>query len=151
MAASLEGSHGGSLAERAVHAEEITAFLERTGHGSSQGLSEAEAERRLGVHGPNRLPESKKKSNVLRLLEQFVNPLVLTLLAAAVIAVVVGFTSGGQHSFLGRFGDAIAILLIVVLNAFLGFYQERRAEAALDALQKLSAPNARVRRGGKVC
>src|SRR5277367_2289301 len=148
MAASLEGSHGGSLAERAVHAEEITAFLERTGYG--QGLSEAEADRRLGVHGPNRLPEAKRKSNVLRLVEQFANPLVLTLLAAAAIAVVVGFTSNHGNGFLARFGDAIAILLIVILNAFLGFYQERRAEAALDALQKMSAPHARVRRGGKV-
>ncbi len=74
----------------------------------------------------------------------------LTLLAAATIAVVVGITSGREHGLLARFGDAIAILLIVVLNAFLGFYQERRAEAALDALQKMSAPNARLRRGGKV-
>ena len=49
-----------------------------------------------------------------------------------------------------RFGDAIAILLIVALNAVLGFYQERRAEAALDALQKMQTPNARVRRGDEV-
>ena len=49
-----------------------------------------------------------------------------------------------------RFGDAIAILLIVVLNAVLGYYQERRAEAALDALQKMQTPNARVRRDDKV-
>src|SRR4029079_14824804 len=61
-----------------------------------------------------------------------------------------GFPGAAGPSLLSRFGDAIAILLIVVLNAFLGYYQERRAEAALDALQKLSAPNARLRRGGKV-
>ena len=77
----------------------------------------------------------------------------LTLLAAAVIAVIVGLTAKGDgtegESLLQRFGDAIAILLIVILNAFLGYYQERRAEAALEALQKLSAPNARVRRDGK--
>ena len=139
-----------SATERAVHAEEITAFLERIEGSSSSGLSAAEAERRLGVHGPNRLPDAPKKSNLLRLVEQFANPLVLTLLAAAAIAVVVGITSGGEHGLLARFGDAIAILLIVILNAVLGFYQERRAEAALDALQRMSAPNARVRRGGKV-
>ena len=137
-------------AVRAVHAENISAFLERVEVSSSAGLTEAEAERRLGAHGPNRLPDEKKKSNLLRLLEQFANPLVLTLLAAAAIAVFVGFTSGHEAGLLARFGDAIAILLIVVLNAFLGFYQERRAEAALDALQRLSAPNARLRRGGKV-
>src|SRR6185437_9657856 len=138
-------------AERAVHAEVITEFLERIEHSSSNGLSQEEAERRLGRYGENRLPEGKKKSNALRLLEQFTNPLVLTLLAAAAIAVFLAFTSGQDIGFLARFGDAIAILLIVIINACLGFYQERRAEAALDALQKLSAPNARVRRGGKAC
>jgi Ca2+-transporting ATPase len=136
--------------EPPVHAEDINAFLERVDVSSSAGLSEAEATRRLEAHGPNRLPEGKKKSNVLRLLEQFANPLVVTLLVAAGIAVVVGLMSSGEEGFLTRFGDAIAILLIVILNAILGYYQERRAEAALDALQKLSAPNARLRRGGKL-
>ena len=139
-----------SEVEPAVHALDINAFLERVDVSSSAGLTEVEAARRLEAHGPNRLPEQKRKSNLLRLLEQFMNPLVLTLLAAAIIAVVVGFTSSSETGILSRFGDAIAILLIVVLNAFLGYYQERRAEAALDALQKLSAPNARVRRGGKL-
>ena len=135
-------------------AEEVGAFLERVGVSSTNGLSEAEVQRLREEHGKNRLPDSPKKSALLRLLEQFANPLVLTLLAAAVIAVIVGFTAKGdggpEESLLQRFGDAIAILLIVVLNAFLGYYQERRAEAALDALQKLSAPNARVRRDGKL-
>ncbi|MFO0759762.1 MAG: cation-translocating P-type ATPase [Byssovorax sp.] len=131
-----------------VHAEDCALFLDRIGVSSSDGLGAEEAEKRLREHGPNKLPEAKKKSAILRILEQFINPLVLTLLAAAAIAVAVGATAEG--SFLTRYGDAIAILLIVILNAFLGYYQERRAEAALDALQKLSAPNARLRRGGKV-
>lgn len=133
-----------------VYAIPIDDFLEHMGVSSTAGLSEEEAAEKLKTHGPNRLPEGKKKSALLRLLEQFVNPLVLTLLAAAIIAIVVGFTAAENESFLARFGDAIAILLIVVLNAFLGYYQERRAEAALEALQKLGAPSARVRRGGKV-
>ena len=136
--------------EPAVHSEDINLFLERVEVSSTAGLSEADAARRLAAHGPNRLPEAKKKSNVLRLLEQFANPLVVTLLVAAGIAVVVGFTASTAQGVLARFGDAIAILLIVILNAILGYYQERRAEAALDALQKLSAPNARLRRGGKL-
>ena len=136
--------------EPAVHAASITDFLERVDVSSTAGLTEKEATERLASHGPNRLPDAKKKSDLLRILEQFANPLVLTLLAAAAIAVVVGVTSSHEAGFLARFGDAIAILLIVILNAFLGFYQERRAEAALDALQKLSAPNARLRRGGKL-
>ncbi len=135
----------------AVHAEEVKAFLTRVAVSSTDGLSEAEAAERLATHGKNKLPEQAKKSAILRILDQFKNPLVLTLLAAAVIAIFVGFTGdAAKLGFLARFGDAIAILLIVVLNAFLGYYQERRAEAALDALQKLSAPAARVRRAGKV-
>ena len=135
----------------AVHAEDVKAFLARVAVSSTDGLSEAEAADRLAKHGLNKLPEPAKRGALLRILDQFKNPLVLTLLAAAVIAIGVGFTGeAAQHSFLARFGDAIAILLIVVLNAFLGYYQERRAEAALDALQKLSAPSARVRRAGKV-
>src|SRR5580700_3341328 len=113
----------------AVHAEDIGTFLERLDHSSSAGLSESEARDRLSRHGPNRLPEGKKKSALLRILQQFINPLVLTLLAAAAIAVVVGISAKSEHGLLGRFGDAIAILLIVILNAFLGYYQERRAEA----------------------
>jgi P-type Ca2+ transporter type 2C len=132
------------------HAEDCDAFLSRVEVSSSAGLSDAEAKRRLEEKGPNRLPEPKKKSALRRIGEQFINPLVLTLLAAAAIAIAVGVTAEQTESFLTRFGDAIAILLIVVLNAFLGYYQERRAEAALDALSKLSAPNARLRRGGKV-
>ncbi|MDI1436690.1 cation-translocating P-type ATPase [Polyangium sorediatum] len=133
----------------AVYAEDIDALLGRLGASSSGGLDEAEAEARLAKYGKNRLPDPPQKSALRRLFEQFANPLVLTLLAAAAIAVVVGFTDH-EGGILHRFGDAIAILLIVILNAFLGYYQERRAEAALDALQKLSAPSARVRRGGKV-
>ena len=82
---------------------------------------------------PTSLPGAKKESAVLKLVAQFANPIVLTLLVAAVIAIVNGASQKGTP-LLARFGDATAILLIVVLNAVLGFVQERRAEAALDAL-----------------
>lgn len=142
---------GGLQKHPPVHAEEVKAFLARVAVSSTDGLTDEDAAERLVKHGKNKLPEPEKKSAILRILDQFTNPLVLTLLAAAVIAVGVGFTGeAAKLGFLTRFGDAIAILLIVVLNAFLGYYQERRAEAALDALQKLSAPAARVRRAGKV-
>jgi Ca2+-transporting ATPase len=135
-----------------THAENIDVLLERLGASSSDGLSSDEAARRLEEYGPNKLPEQEKDPAWLRLLQQFRDPLVLTLLAAAAVAVVVAITTGGapDQTFLGRFADAIAILLIVILNAVIGYYQEQRAEAALEALQKLAAPNARVRRGGKV-
>jgi len=114
-----------------------------------RGLTTAEVESRKEKYGLNKLPDPPRKSKLLQLLEQFINPLVLTLLAAAVVAVIVGFSSN-EGSMLSRFGDAIAILLIVVLNALLGYVQERRAEAALDALQKMTAPTARVKRDGQV-
>jgi Ca2+-transporting ATPase len=148
--ARAKAAPSGGLAIVPPHAEDCDVFLQRVEISSSAGLTEAVVAKLLAEVGPNSLPEGKKKSAIRRIAEQFVNPLVLTLLAAAAIAIVVGFTASSTMSFLARFGDAIAILLIVVLNAFLGYYQERRAEAALDALQRLSAPNARLRRDGKV-
>lgn len=131
------------------HAADVKVLLSALGTDPDAGLSDDEVAKRLREHGPNKLPDPPKKSKLLQFLEQFINPLVLTLLAAAVIATIVGATSH-EGSLLTRFGDAIAILLIVVLNALLGYYQEQRAEAALDALQKMTAPNARVRRAGRV-
>lgn len=111
-----------------------------------RGLAVADAEARLRKHGPNELPSAPPPSALKRILAQFANPIVLTLLVAAVIATVNGASAKSSESFLARFGDAIAIALIVVLNAVLGYYQERRAEQALDALKKMQTPNARVRR-----
>jgi Ca2+-transporting ATPase len=129
--------------------EALDDILSRLGADTAQGLTEAEARARLKRDGPNDLPKPPEKSAVLQLLAQFTNPIVLTLLVAAVIAITDGASRHGEP-FLVRFGDATAILLIVALNALLGFTQERRAEAALAALEKMQTPNARVRRGGKV-
>lgn len=117
---------------------------------NSPGLTTAEAQHRLTQYGPNRLPEAAKKSAVLQLLRQFASPLVLTLLVAAAIATVVAFTSGGEETLLGRFGDALAIAFIVTLNAILGFYQERKAASALNALRRFEVPVTRVWRDGRL-
>ena len=138
------------IAVRPPYAENADHLLERLGVTPADGLSDDEVRRRLVQRGANRLPEPPRKSAILRLLSQFANPLVLTLLGAAAIAVFVGLTSGGEHGFLSKFGDAMAILLIVAVNAALGFVQENRAEAALEALKGMTAPTARVRRGGQV-
>ena len=111
-----------------------------------RGLTRARAAARLAKDGPNELPTPPAPSALKQFLAQLTNPIVLTLIAAAVIAIVNGATRDGAEPFLTRYGDAIAIVLIVVLNAFLGYYQERRAGAALDALKKMQVPNARVRR-----
>ncbi|MCW5832525.1 MAG: cation-translocating P-type ATPase [Labilithrix sp.] len=115
-----------------------------------RGLADDDAEARLDKHGTNELPAAPPPSALKRIIAQFANPIVLTLLVAAVIATINGASAKSNESFLARFGDAIAIGLIVVLNAVLGFYQERRAEQALEALKKMQTPNARVRRGDVV-
>lgn len=116
-----------------------------------KGLTDDQAKARIATYGANELPSSPPPSAFKRIIAQFANPIVLTLLAAAVVATINGASSAsGSASWLARYGDAIAIALIVILNAVLGFYQERRAEAALDALKKMQTPNARVRRGDQV-
>lgn len=132
-----------------VHAEDLPALLDRLGASSSDGLTHAEAQVRLTQHGRNELPEQPGEPNWKRFLAQFTNPIVVTLLVAASIAIFVGVQEA-KGSFLSRFADALAIILIVAINAVIGYYQEQRAEAALDALRKLAAPNARVRRDGVV-
>ncbi|HEV3192326.1 MAG TPA: HAD-IC family P-type ATPase, partial [Polyangiaceae bacterium] len=139
----------GEPSTRPLHTEPPEFLLSRLQSHPAHGLTEAEAEQRLARDGPNELPAQKGKSPLLQLLAQLANPIVLTLLAAAVIALVNGASRTGE-SVMVRFGDATAILLIVVLNAVLGFYQERRAEAALLALEKMQTPTARVRRDDEV-
>ncbi len=131
------------------HAEPIEALLARVITDSAKGLTSAEAQTRLAQQGRNELPPAAKPSALKRLLAQFSNPIVLTLLAAAAIAIYDG-ARRVEEPTLVRFGDAIAILLIVTLNAVLGYYQEARAEAALDALQKMQTPAARVRRDDQI-
>jgi Ca2+-transporting ATPase len=116
-----------------LEAEQALAEL-RSGR---NGLGSREAERRLSEHGMNELAE-KKKIGALRLfLEQFGNLLVIVLIAAALISF-----------FVGEVIDGIVIAIILVINAFLGFYQERKAENALDALKKLTTSKTTVLRDG---
>ncbi|MGD9782458.1 MAG: cation-translocating P-type ATPase [Kiritimatiellia bacterium] len=113
--------------------EEVLADL-RT---SSDGLSAAEAAARLAIHGPNELRETISRPAWKMLLAQFVEPMILILVAAA-------FLSFG----LGDVTEGIAILAIVVLFGVLGFVQEYRAEKAMAALKQMSSPVVRVRRDG---
>ncbi|MHB8125193.1 MAG: calcium-translocating P-type ATPase, PMCA-type [Desulfitobacteriaceae bacterium] len=109
------------------------------------GLSSDEASKRLSEHGENILQAKKKKTNVQRFVEQFKDVMILILILAALISFVVACYEGEA----GGFFEPALILLIVVLNAIMGVIQESKAEKALEALQNLSAPNARVIRNGK--
>lgn len=131
------------------HTGPVETLYEKFEADAVKGLTDSDAEKRLAEHGRNELPTPEPESAIKRILQQFANPIVGTLLVACVIATVNG-ASNSTETWVARFGDAIAIGLIVVLNAVLGFYQERRAEAALDALKKMQTPNARVRRGDQV-
>ncbi len=105
---------------------------------SDTGLVSEEARRRLEQYGPNELIEKKHKSLWMMFLDQFKDFMILVLIAAAVVAGVIGEPS-----------DTIAIAVIVLLNAVLGFVQEYRAEKAMAALKKLAAPSATVVRDGR--
>ena len=103
----------------------------------SQGLTSAEAARRLAEHGPNEIKREEATSPWVTLVGQFKSPVIWLLLGACVI-------SGAM----GEVADAIAIGSIVVINAFVGFFQEYRAERAVLALRSMTAPRARVIRDG---
>ena len=111
----------------------------RLGSDPVQGLEEAEVQARLARYGENRLAEKPPRSRWSLLVDQFKSLLILVLLAAAVLA-----------GAIGDLKDAIVILVVVLLNALLGFWQEHRAEATLAALKKMLSPEARVRRDGRV-
>ncbi len=132
-----------STAWHALGAAEVSDQLEVD---PERGLAERDADRRRERYGENAMPEPPRKHPLLALVGQFADPLVGALLVAAVVAAMVA-ASGEEGS---SWTDTVAILLIVVLNALLGFFQERRAETALSALQKMSAPRARVLREGEV-
>jgi magnesium-transporting ATPase (P-type) len=102
------------------------------------GLSDTEAARRLEVHGPNRLPQGRRRSALVRSLLQFHNLLIYVLLGAAALAAAIGHPT-----------DALVVLAVVILNAIIGFVQEGRAEEALEAIRGMIDPHASVIRGGR--
>jgi Ca2+-transporting ATPase len=105
---------------------------------SPKGLSPSEAAGRLQKYGPNELVKEKGISALQILLSQFENFLVIILIAATVFSTLVG-----------EIIDALAILIIVIINAIFGFFQEFRAEKTIDALKRMTSPEAVVVRGGK--
>ena len=136
------------LREIPAHAISDVRLLEAFGVAAGTGLSEVDVQRRLAAFGPNRLAEAPPRAGWRVFLAQFADVTVATLIIAAVVAVVLAQLEGGDRSTLERFGDAIAIGIIVLLNAVIGFAQERKAEDALRALRRMGSPTARVLRAG---
>ena len=105
------------------------------------GLTEEEAQKRLNEYGPNALKEAKKTPLIVKFFSQFKDFMVIILLIAAVISVVIN-----PEDWI----ESIIILVVVLINAILGTWQESKAEKSLEALKKLSTPNAKVWRGGQL-
>src|SRR5262245_8602864 len=118
--------------------ESIEATITQSSHAICVGLSSDEAQRRLNEVGPNEIRREKATSRVILLGRQFASPVIWLLLSASVVSLA-----------LGEFLDAVAIGVIVIINAVIGFLQEHRAERAVMALRSMTAPRARVLRDGQ--
>lgn len=111
----------------------------------ADGLTSEEALKRQAGYGKNKLEEAKKTSIIKRFLLQLADPMILILIAAAVISAVTATIDGGEG-----YADVIIILVVVLINAILGVVQESKAEAAIEALQKMSAATSKVLRDGRI-
>ena len=131
----------------ALAPEAVVAALDSN---AESGISSEAARARRARDGDNALREGKPTPLLRQFLRQFTDITVIALLVAALLALVLALLEEEAGSPLSRFGDAIAIGIIVTLNAVIGFVQERKAEHALRALRKLGAPQATVVRDGRV-
>ena len=111
---------------------------------SASGLSEEQAEERLERYGENKLAEAKKTTVLQRFFQQLKDPMLLILLAAAAVSAITNALSGES------FTEVFIILVVVLLNAVLGVIQESKAEAAIEALQIMTAAKCKVLRGGEL-
>ncbi len=123
-----------SVAWHTLGAAQVCAALEVE---PQRGLSDAEVQRRRARHGENVIQERRRRSLFKLFVSQFTDFMIVALIAAALIAGAVG-----------EIIDSIAIIVIVLLNGLIGFVQDYRAEQAIDALRRLSAPAAKARRDG---
>ena len=114
-------------------------ILKELGSDPNKGLSNEEVRKRRNQYGTNELKKQKKKSLFGMFLEQFQDPMVVILLAGALISI-----------FLQELIDSFIILFVIVMNAIIGVIQEFKAEKAIDALEKLASPKAFVVRNGYI-
>ena len=118
--------------------------LRDLGVSEQSGLSAKEAEKRLEEHGKNKLAEGKKTPLIVRFLEQLKDPMIIILLAAALVSGVTAAIEGESMA------DVIIILAVVLINAVLGVLQESKAEKAIAALQEIAAATSKVIRDGQL-
>ncbi len=112
---------------------------------TAEGLSAQQARERLAKYGPNKLKEAEKPTLLQRFLTQLKDPMLIILLVAAAVSAVTGMLANENE-----WAEVIIILAVVLLNAILGVIQESKAEAAIEALQTMTAATCKVLRDGKM-
>lgn len=110
---------------------------------SEQGLSNEEAQKRFEKYGPNKLKEAKKEPLWKKFLKELSDPMIIMLIAAAIVSGITSAYAGESMA------DVVIIMIVVVINAVLGVYQENKAEKAIDALEKMTKASAKVIRNGE--
>ncbi len=113
---------------------------------AENGLTSSEAAARLEKNGKNKLAEGKKESLIHKFLKQLADPMIIILIVAAVISAVTAAVGGDGEGY----ADVIIIMIVVLINAILGVYQESKAEKAIEALQEIAAATSKTIRDGKV-
>lgn len=131
------GVAGEDTAVADAHARPAEQVLAELGVDPSSGLASAEAAGRLERHGPNKLPEPERESNVVRFLRQFQDVLIYVLIVSGILT-----------AFLQEWADTIVIALVVIVNAVVGYIQEGKAEKALEGIRGMLSSDANVRRDG---
>jgi Ca2+-transporting ATPase len=124
-----------SSSDTAWHTLPVGDVTQRLEVDPQTGLNGQEADRRLQQHGPNTIPEHRQRSLTRIFIDQFTDFMILVLIGAAIVS-----------GMLGERLDALAIVIIVVLNGIIGFVQEYRADRAMQAIKKLATPTTHVRR-----
>ena len=127
-----------------IYTQTTEEVLQGLGVGA-EGLSTAEAQERLAKYGPNKLKEGEKPTLLQRFLAQLKDPMLIILLIAAGVSALTGMLAGENE-----WAEVIIILAVVLLNAILGVFQESKAEAAIEALQTMTAATCKVLRDGKM-
>ena len=110
---------------------------------TAQGLTSAQAQERMAQYGPNKLKDAEKPTLLQRFLAQLKDPMLIILMAAAAVSAVTNIIAGESLA------EVFIILIVVLLNAVLGVFQESKAEAAIEALQTMTAATCKVLRDGK--
>lgn len=120
------------------HSLEVGEVIELLTTNATKGLPEKDANERLAQFGENILPEKKKESRLLRFFKHFNDILIYILLIAAIIT-----------AFLGHWADTVVIVIVAVVNACIGYFQENKAEKALEDIKKMLSHTAQIVRNGK--